>query len=841
MFMRSCFVILSGVITAVAVLGWCRMNSDNQKPEDVVPEPEKIVEQTPQPTQAPEIIPIEEVEAPQDVSWIAPDELNKQIVEAVTNDHSDKIGALVNVAFSDQVQNYQPPEKADSVPSIKLVGPDVLPQIGDAQDSGPAAQIPANALFDIFKQDENVKSANTLAVMDLNTIKVLESSNPQAASDIAKRISDEGEPIGDGWVLYTDNQVYKRITWHCLDDSKALCLVSDDNVHAKLPDEQVCVAAQQANLFLSEQRIDSSTLLRAKNCGQLNSNLIPENKLLELSEDAGQLDVDGKSYDYAKTTMEVEGIDVISILPPKDVILPKVIPVTEPEIKPAPEIKPVQTVSPKPDNSSSGFSGRDIGIAGGAAVVMMLLGFLATRRRKEDKSSESDIENAQTLILSPETKTKEIKEEVVHSEAKSIAQELAEKESHEVISKTLEFVPKDLLSSDQDVQDLEQNDIQEIIKADEVVQEDENIQDDEKEIQELTREDIEDDLKEIQELTKDDLNEVPKEAEPEVQDEVQNLDALDALEEHPQPEPPDANRITAQATEKAEKLVEQDGVNAFLEALDDNWDEIADSFDAIMVPGQRNIENVKLKPVSQTEEPKVHSNSLGSVFDNDSDGESSLGMSGFLSSLQRSDRRFGDLDGSNPHTETKLKPIGHDTPKINSMPSVGPVLKMKSALNVSNDMDGMNGMGPRMTMPMAKGIKPQPVPELQEAAMDENSLYDALKRRARDISEMNAQQPKSGAFDFNKGLSKSGVFSVTGSRVDIDPSSDNEYFKSVYDKFVELQTECGESTDKLTLEQFVSRLAREKDNLMKRYHCKNVKFSVYVKDGKASLKAIPQK
>ena len=128
--------------------------------------------------------------------------------------------------------------------------------------------------------------------------------------------------------------------------------------------------------------------------------------------------------------------------------------------------------------------------------------------------------------------------------------------------------------------------------------------------------------------------------------------------------------------------------------------------------------------------------------------------------------------------------------------------------------------------------------------MDQNALYDALKRRARDVSEMAmpaAGTAKSGVFDFNIGLSKSGVFSVTGSRVDIDPLSDTEYFKSLYEKYIETQKQCGESTNKFTLEQFVSRLAREKERLMQTHNCRNVRFTVYVKEGKASLKATPQK
>ena len=46
--------------------------------------------------------------------------------------------------------------------------------------------------------------------------------------------------------------------------------------------------------------------------------------------------------------------------------------------------------------------------------------------------------------------------------------------------------------------------------------------------------------------------------------------------------------------------------------------------------------------------------------------------------------------------------------------------------------------------------------------------------------------------------------------------SDNECFKQLYTQYIETQKQCGEDTNKFTLEQFVSRLAREKDNYKKR-------------------------
>ncbi len=67
------------------------------------------------------------------------------------------------------------------------------------------------------------------------------------------------------------------------------------------------------------------------------------------------------------------------------------------------------------------------------------------------------------------------------------------------------------------------------------------------------------------------------------------------------------------------------------------------------------------------------------------------------------------------------------------------------------------------------------------------------------------------------------------------------YFKSVYDQFVALKQSCGESTAGLTYQKFSEKLIKNRDDLMAKSGCKEVRFTVYVKDGKAALKATPVK
>jgi hypothetical protein len=64
-------------------------------------------------------------------------------------------------------------------------------------------------------------------------------------------------------------------------------------------------------------------------------------------------------------------------------------------------------------------------------------------------------------------------------------------------------------------------------------------------------------------------------------------------------------------------------------------------------------------------------------------------------------------------------------------------------------------------------------------------------------------------------------------------------WREVYQQFVEIKKQCGENVDGFTYEKFEVTLRKNRDTLMSRHGAKRVKFSVYVKDGKAALKASP--
>lgn len=70
-------------------------------------------------------------------------------------------------------------------------------------------------------------------------------------------------------------------------------------------------------------------------------------------------------------------------------------------------------------------------------------------------------------------------------------------------------------------------------------------------------------------------------------------------------------------------------------------------------------------------------------------------------------------------------------------------------------------------------------------------------------------------------------------------NTDDAHFQEVFREFIETRERCGETPDALTFEKFAAKLRKNKDQLMLKHNCKTVRFQVYVKEGKAALKATP--
>lgn len=64
-------------------------------------------------------------------------------------------------------------------------------------------------------------------------------------------------------------------------------------------------------------------------------------------------------------------------------------------------------------------------------------------------------------------------------------------------------------------------------------------------------------------------------------------------------------------------------------------------------------------------------------------------------------------------------------------------------------------------------------------------------------------------------------------------------WQETFGDYLRVRRECGEPVDGITFEKFKKTLQRNRDQLVQQHGCKDVKFSVYVKDGRAAIKANP--
>ncbi len=67
------------------------------------------------------------------------------------------------------------------------------------------------------------------------------------------------------------------------------------------------------------------------------------------------------------------------------------------------------------------------------------------------------------------------------------------------------------------------------------------------------------------------------------------------------------------------------------------------------------------------------------------------------------------------------------------------------------------------------------------------------------------------------------------------------HFREVFDQFIATQKECGAPVSGLTFDKFVRKLHAARDQVMQRHNAAAVRFTVYVKEGRAALKASPVK
>jgi hypothetical protein len=65
------------------------------------------------------------------------------------------------------------------------------------------------------------------------------------------------------------------------------------------------------------------------------------------------------------------------------------------------------------------------------------------------------------------------------------------------------------------------------------------------------------------------------------------------------------------------------------------------------------------------------------------------------------------------------------------------------------------------------------------------------------------------------------------------------HIRAVFDDYVATRSKCGEATAGMTVDKFRTKLEANRQQLVAKYGCRTARFSVYVKDGKAAIKATP--
>lgn len=71
------------------------------------------------------------------------------------------------------------------------------------------------------------------------------------------------------------------------------------------------------------------------------------------------------------------------------------------------------------------------------------------------------------------------------------------------------------------------------------------------------------------------------------------------------------------------------------------------------------------------------------------------------------------------------------------------------------------------------------------------------------------------------------------------PEPGEKEYQAVYQEFVAAKRSLGESLEGLSFDRFVEKLQQNRAELIQRNSCRTVKFSVYIKDGRAAIRATP--
>ena len=182
---------------------------------------------------------------------------------------------------------------------------------------------------------------------------------------------------------------------------------------------------------------------------------------------------------------------------------------------------------------------------------------------------------------------------------------------------------------------------------------------------------------------------------------------------------------------------------------------------------------------------------------------------------------------SAPDLFPELPPAGAAPPP--AMPTLGSPISAPSAQAASAATPPAKPVGP----PSRPGMPPGPAPKTaaERAKADEEAI-------ARAAAMLEDDEEATQVARIPEELMKA---SKTGEQKAIDNADELVQWRATFDEFVAMRKKCDEPTTGLSFEKFQVQLRRNKEQLVKQYSCRRVKFTVYEKEGKAALKATPIK
>ncbi len=130
-----------------------------------------------------------------------------------------------------------------------------------------------------------------------------------------------------------------------------------------------------------------------------------------------------------------------------------------------------------------------------------------------------------------------------------------------------------------------------------------------------------------------------------------------------------------------------------------------------------------------------------------------------------------------------------------------------------------------------------PVPaELMRAAREASEAHGDASNGFPNVGPSGfAARPSFPPFSTTSSSAKMPTATASGS------FNEEVHFEETYREFITTRERCGEPADGLTYERFRQKLVKSKEQLVAKHNAKGARFHVYVKDGKAALKASPIK